>query len=79
MSPFVHFDLDLDFQCHMLQGLDGQTQCDHFDENRLIGVGDIQRVYCCPGDQFSPEKWRLSCAATSVHAANFNRSRICWS
>ena len=62
MSPFVNFYHDLDFQCHMLQKFDEQTQCDHFgencfDKNRFNGVGDIQRVYCFPGDQFST--WKM--------------------
>ena len=43
MSSFVNVDLHIHFQGHLLQELDGQTQCDHFGENLLNGVGYSQR------------------------------------
>ena len=35
---FVNFDLDLHFEDHLLQELDGQTHCNHFGEN-LMKIG----------------------------------------
>ena len=32
---YFYFDLDLHFQGHLLQELDGQTHCDHFGENLM--------------------------------------------
>ena len=40
MRIFVKVDLGLHFQGHLLQALDGQTQCDHFGEN-IIKIGGI--------------------------------------
>ena len=35
MRIFVNADLDLHFQGHLLQELDGQTKFDHFSENMM--------------------------------------------
>ena len=35
MRIFVHFNINLHFQDHLLQELNDQTQCDHLDENLM--------------------------------------------
>ena len=30
MNIYVNFDIDVHYQGHLLQELDGQTYCDHF-------------------------------------------------
>ena len=35
MSIFVNFNLDIHFQCHLLQELDDQTHYDHFGKNLM--------------------------------------------
>ena len=50
MNNFLNFDLDLDSQGNLLQELDDQTQCDHFEENVMkIGgmVLEIISIFFC--------------------------------
>ena len=60
---------------HLLQELDGQTQCHHFGEH-VIEIGSMVSEICnffmiFQVTHFPPEKGRLSCVVTSFHTTLF--------
>ena len=61
MRTFINFYIALQFLGHLLQELDGQTQCDHFGENFMKISWMMSKIFTVfsdfPGDTFST--WKM--------------------